>query len=59
MTKVFISYSSKDASLAKQIQQHLEAANFSLSRDERSIETDWSHEIALAIADKVDAICMI
>ena len=28
-------------------------------RDERSIEKDWSHEIAHALAEKVDVVCMI
>jgi len=59
MTYVFISYSSKDSNLAKDIQQHLEAVNFTVWRDERSIETDWSREIAFALANKVDAVCMI
>jgi hypothetical protein len=59
MTYVFISYSSKDVNKAKDIQQHLEAANFRVWRDERNIEKDWSREIAFAIAQKVDMICLI
>jgi TIR domain/NB-ARC domain len=59
MTYIFISYSSQDVSLAKDIQQRLESANFRVWRDERSIKTDWSREIAFAIAEKVDVVCMI
>jgi hypothetical protein len=59
LTYVFISYSSKDSNLAKQIERHLRDANFGVWRDERSIETDWSREIAYAIVEKVDVVCMI
>ena len=56
-TKVFISYSSKDRADAETIHKAL-AKHFDVWRDQTRLETDWSREIALALAD-ADLVCLI
>jgi hypothetical protein len=57
--RVFISYSSRDLSIARQLHDRLRSAGFAVWRDERSIETDWSTEIAHALAERSDVVCLI
>ena len=56
--KIFISYSSKDRCAAEIIHKNLEAAGFVVWRDQTRLETDWSREIAFALADS-DLICLL
>src|SRR5262249_48884119 len=72
MTRVFISYSSKNRKQAKAIQKSLEAdtfeahrANYSplcapylVWRDQRKIENDWSAEIAQGLM-QADLVCLL
>jgi len=50
--EIFISYSSRDAEIARRLQRLLELAPIGarIWRDERAIERDWSREIAQALA---------
>ena len=57
-TKVFISYSSKDRFVAETIHRNLEGAGFAVWRDQTRLETDWSREIALALAEN-DLLCLL
>lgn len=57
MTSIFISYSSKDVKIAEEIENHL-SSGYVVWRDKRSIETDWSKEIAYALS-KSDMILLI
>ena len=60
-TKIFISYSSKDIGIAEELERYLQKENkeiekedknaFDIWRDKREIETDWSKEIAEALAE--------
>jgi hypothetical protein len=56
--KVFISYSSKDRQSAETIHKNLDAAGFNVWRDQTRLETDWSREIALALAES-DLLCLL
>src|SRR5574339_15247 len=55
---IFISYSSKDIQIAEKIENHLQKNQFSVWRDKRKIETDWSREIASSLS-KSDIILLI
>lgn len=50
MTLIFLSYSSKDVSLAIDVERHLGSAGYDVWRDKRKIESDWSEEIAKNLA---------
>ncbi|MBV8552987.1 MAG: TIR domain-containing protein [Acidobacteriaceae bacterium] len=56
--RVFISYSSENVEQARAIHAALETEGFEVWRDERRIETDWSADIAEALAHS-DVICLI
>lgn len=56
--RIFISYSSRDQLLAEKVQKELDAAGFNVWRDKTRLETDWSHEIAMALA-RSDVLCLI
>jgi len=58
VVSVFISYSSKDVEIAEQIENQLQTSGYDVCRDKRSIETDWSKEIAYALS-KSDMILLI
>ena len=55
---VFISYSLKDRETAEIIQQQLESSDFDVWRDKTRLETDWSREIAQALADS-NVLCLL
>ena len=55
---VFISYSSRDRDVARNLTAALEAQTFAVWRDETRLETDWSREIAQALADS-DIYCLL
>ncbi len=57
---VFISYSSRDVDVARRLQHLLQVAPIGARvwRDERSIERDWSREIAQALAGS-DAVVLL
>jgi len=56
--RIFISYSSKNRKEAEAIHQHLESSHFEVWRDQTRLETDWSREIAEALA-QCDLLCLI
>ena len=56
--KIFISYSSRDRAAAETIHKSLEATGFAVWRDQIRLETDWSREIAFALADS-DLLCLL
>ena len=56
--RIFISYSSKDRATAEFIHQQLESSGFDVWRDKTRLETDWSREIAQALADS-DVLCLL
>ncbi|HEY6342425.1 MAG TPA: TIR domain-containing protein [Bryobacteraceae bacterium] len=58
MARAFISYSSKDRSVAERIHSNLEGQHFDVWRDQRSIDTNWSREVARALASS-DAIVLL
>jgi WD40 repeat protein len=58
MTRVFISYSSKNRKQAKAVQKSLEAAGLEVWRDQRKIENDWSAEIAQGLT-QADLVCLL
>ena len=53
-----MSYSSKDVEIAEKIENNLQKNQFSVWRDKRKIETDWSKEIANALS-KSDIVLLI
>jgi WD40 repeat protein len=55
--RIFISYSSKDRVQAETIHKSLEAVG-DVWRDRTRLETDWSREIAFALA-KSDLLCLL
>ena len=55
---IFLSYSAKDVAIAERLQQKLEGAGLVVWRDQSRLETDWSREIALALA-KSSALCLL
>src|SRR5215470_1290723 len=55
---IFISYSSTDLETARAIHVKL-ASQFVVWRDEERVEADWSRDIALALARRADAICLV
>ena len=55
--RVFISYSSKDRPLAEEIHRLL-AQRLDVWRDQTQLESDWSREIAYALAER-DILCLI
>ena len=55
---IFISYSSKDRNVVEGIHEQLEATGFYVWRDQGRLETDWSREIAYALAD-ADVVCLM
>ncbi len=55
---IFISYSSKDRKVVEDIHKQLEDAGFDVWRDQSRLETDWSREIAYALAD-ADVVCLM
>jgi len=58
-TRVFVSYSSKDRKIVEQIHKILVSLdNFDVWRDETRLETNWSREIAFALADS-DVLCLM
>jgi len=56
---VFISYSSRDVHEAETLESLLRGAEFDVWRDKRNLETDWSAEIARALAERAYAICLV
>jgi hypothetical protein len=58
--RAFVSYSSRDVEAARVLQTVLESTSLGLRvwRDERSIETDWSREVAEALAES-DVIVLL
>ena len=56
---IFISYSSRDAEVAEELESMLRAENFDVWRDRRNVETDWSAEIARALTDRADVLCLL
>jgi TIR domain-containing protein len=50
MASIFISYSSKDVSIAETIHKLLEDNDFDVWRDKSKIRSDWSKEIAGALS---------
>ena len=57
-TQIFISYASANRKVAEQVESRLKAAGFDVWRDQTRLETDWSREIAQALAGS-DIICLI
>ena len=55
--KVFISYSSQDRAAAEAVHAAL-SGHFEVWRDQARIETDWSREVAHALAG-ADAVCLL
>jgi len=58
MPRLFISYASRDRTVARAIHRRLQQRGFDVWRDERQIERNWSREIAQALAD-ADAVVVI
>jgi len=58
LTRIFISYPSKDVQLAEEIEDCLRKERFDIWRDKREIETDWSKEITNALTSS-DIILVI
>jgi WD40 repeat protein len=58
MARVFVSYSSKDRTVAETVHGYLEGEHFDVWRDQRSIETNWSREIAYGLAS-CDALALV
>ena len=58
MTRIFISYSSKDVQIAEEIEYSLKKEGFDIWRDKREIERDWSKEISDALTTR-DIILVI
>jgi hypothetical protein len=56
--RLFISYSSKDRAFAEKLHEVLEASGFEVWRDKTRLETDWSREIAMALAES-DGLCLL
>jgi len=56
--RVFISYSSRDREAAESIHERLAAAGFDVWRGQTRLETDWSKEIAYALAES-DVLCLL
>jgi hypothetical protein len=56
--RIFISYSSKDRKAAESVHERLAAAGFDIWRDQTRLETDWSREIASALAES-DVLCLL
>jgi WD40 repeat protein len=56
--KIFISYSSIDRDAVAQIHSSLESAGLDVWRDQTRLETDWSREIAYALAD-AEVLCLM
>jgi WD40 repeat protein len=56
---IFISYSSRDVKAAEELENTLRAEGFEVWRDGRNIETDWSAEIATALTDRAEALCLV
>ena len=56
--RIFISYSSKDRKVAEGVEENLRSAGFDVWRDQSRLETDWSREIAFALADS-NALCLL
>ncbi len=57
--RIFISYSSHDVQQAEDLERTLRTEEFDVWRDKRDIETDWSAEIAAALTDRADALCLV
>jgi TIR domain len=55
--RIFISYSSKNRVQAEAIHKSLEAVG-AVWRDQTRLETNWSREIAFALADS-DLLCLL
>lgn len=55
---IFISYSSRDRDWAKRLEQALQQAGYQTWRDETRIDTDWSAEVAQALA-RQDVVCLL
>jgi hypothetical protein len=58
MTRIFISYSSRDVQIAEEIDDCLKKEGFDIWRDKREIETDWSKEISDVLTSR-DIILVI
>jgi hypothetical protein len=56
--RIFISYSSKDRQTAEIIHEKLGSSGLDAWRDKTRLETDWSREIAQALADS-DVLCLL
>src|SRR6188474_3087444 len=58
-TCIFVSYSSKDREAAEDIEARLQRAGVRVWRDNTRLEADWSREIAEALANEADALCLL
>jgi hypothetical protein len=56
---MLISYSSLDADQAADLEESLRTEGFEVCRDKRNIEQGWSAEIAAALTDRADAVCVV
>ncbi len=56
--RIFISYPSQDRPRAEAIHRYLEEAGYDVWRDKTHLETDWSEEIAKALAER-DLLCLL
>jgi hypothetical protein len=56
--KIFISYSSKNRKIVEKIYNYFATAGLDVWRDKERLETDWSREIAQALADS-NALCLM
>src|SRR5262245_44490920 len=57
--QVFISYSSKDRNHAEELHDAFVRAGLRVWRDKTRLESDWSREIAYALANDADAVCLL
>jgi len=56
---IFLSYSSRDREAAERLHMALETGGIRVWRDRTRLETDWSREIADALANEADALCLL
>ncbi len=56
--RVFISYSSRDVRDAERLESLL-SRHFKVWRDKARIESDWSRDIANALATKAEVVCLL
>ena len=58
MPRIFISYFSNDVEIAEEIENQLQISGYGAWHDKRSIETDWSKEVAYALS-KLDIVLLV